>query len=153
MAEPHDAPHGELEHASEMQCIVVTPEATVLDRPAAFVALPLYDGEIGIAPRHSPMVGRLGYGEMRVRVGGDLLRYYVNGGFVEVASNRVTVLTQRAVPAADLDSAVAAEQLSAARQKPAHSPELMEIRDRAVLQSRAQLRVARRYRDRGGSGH
>ena len=49
-----------------MQCIVVTPEATVLDEPADFVALPLYDGEIGIAPGHAPTLGRLGYGEMRV---------------------------------------------------------------------------------------
>ena len=38
-----------------MQCVVVTPEATVLDEPADFVALQLYDGEIGIGPKHSPM--------------------------------------------------------------------------------------------------
>ena len=49
-----------------LQCIVVTPEATVLDRQAEFVALPLYDGEIGIGRGHSPLIGRLGYGEMRL---------------------------------------------------------------------------------------
>ena len=48
------------------QCIVVTPERTVYDRPAEFVALTLFDGEIGIAPGHVPLIGRLGYGEMRI---------------------------------------------------------------------------------------
>ena len=50
----------------DLQCIVVTPERTVRDTSAEFVALPLYDGEIGIAPGHSPMIGRLGSGEMRI---------------------------------------------------------------------------------------
>ena len=50
-----------------LRCVVVTPEATILDRPAEFVALPLYDGEIGIGRGHSPLIGRLGYGEMRLR--------------------------------------------------------------------------------------
>ena len=47
-------------------CVVVTPEATVLDTPADFVALPLFDGECGVAPGHAPMIGRLGYGELRI---------------------------------------------------------------------------------------
>ena len=42
-----------------LTCTVVTPETTVLDTSAFFVALPLFDGEIGIAPAHSPMIGRL----------------------------------------------------------------------------------------------
>ena len=50
-----------------LQCIVVTPEMTVLDTNAQFVALPLFDGECGIAPGRSPLIGRLGYGEMRIR--------------------------------------------------------------------------------------
>ena len=125
-----------------MQCIVVTPERTVREGPADFVALPLYDGEIGIAARHSPMIGRLGYGEMRIKDGEQTSRYYVEGGFVEVLNNVVSVLTSRAVPAEELDAAAAAEQLQAAAARPASGPELMEIRDRAVAQARAQLHVA-----------
>jgi F-type H+-transporting ATPase subunit epsilon len=126
----------------QLQCIVVTPETTVKDQMADFVALPLYDGEIGIAPGHSPMIGRLGYGEMRIREGGTTTKYYVDGGFVEVADNVVSVLTNRAVPAERIDAAVAAEQLATARHRPSNTPELMEIRDRLVTQARAQLRVA-----------
>ncbi len=127
-----------------MQCSVVTPEATVLETPARFVALPLFDGEIGIAPGHSPFIGRLGYGELRVQVDGQTQRYYVDGGFVQMAGDLVSVLTQRAMPAADLNAATAAQQLEAARARPANSPELLAIRDKAQLQARAQLRLAQR---------
>ena len=130
-----------------MQCIVATPERTVLDRPAEFVALTLYDGEIGIAPARAPMIGRLGVGEMRVVAQGRTERYYVEGGFVEVLNDVVTVLTRRAVAAAEIDEEVAAEQLSAARAKKAATAEQIEIRDRAIVQARAQLRVCRRTND------
>jgi F-type H+-transporting ATPase subunit epsilon len=127
----------------QLQLVVVTPEATVLDETAQFVALPLYDGEIGIAPLHSPMIGRLGYGEMRVKHGDRVSRYYVDGGFVQVVDEVVSVLTARAVAASSVDAGVAGEQLAEARRRPANTPELMALRDRAELQARAQLRVAR----------
>ena len=90
---------------AELQCIVVTPEQTVRDEPAEFVALTLFDGEIGVAPGHTPLIGRLGYGEMRITAGGTVSRYYVEGGFVEVVRNVVSVLTGRAVRAEELDEA------------------------------------------------
>ena len=126
-----------------MQCIVVTPEATVLDEPAEFVALPLYDGEIGISPHHAPMLGRLGYGEMRVKHGTATKRYYVDGGFVEVAADVVSVLTQRAVPADKLKADVASEQLSSVMAQEAHGDEQLDLREKRLTQARAQLRVAR----------
>ena len=127
-----------------LQCIVVTPEKTLLEEQAEFVALPLYDGEIGIAPGHTPMIGRLGAGEMRLVQSGKVSRYYVESGFVEVLDDVVCLLTSRAVRAEALDEAVLQEQLAAARARPATTPELMSIRDRAVAFSRAELRVARR---------
>ncbi|MGH7134252.1 MAG: ATP synthase F1 subunit epsilon [Pirellulales bacterium] len=129
--------------SGQLQLVVVTPEATVLEESAEFVALPLFDGEIGIAPLHSPMIGRLGYGEMRVTHGGRVSRYYLDGGFVQVVDDVVSVLTGRALAASALDPAIAAEQLNEARRRPSNTPELMALRDRAELQARAQLRVAR----------
>ncbi len=125
-----------------LQCSVVTPEATALETAATFIALPLYDGEIGVAPGHSPFIGRLGYGELRVVEAGKTHRYYVDGGFVQVADNAVSVLTNHAAPAERLSSTAAREALAAARTRAATSPELMAIRDRAELQARAQLRLA-----------
>lgn len=124
-------------------CTVVTPEETALEEKADFVALPLYDGEIGIGANHSPLIGRLGFGEMRLRVGGKVSSYYVDGGFVQVSGNVVSVLTNRAVPSDQVDASQAKEQLSSALQRKANTPELMDIRDRLVDQARAQLRVSR----------
>jgi F-type H+-transporting ATPase subunit epsilon len=123
---------------------VVTPEATVVDTIARFVALPLFDGEAAIAPLHSPMIGRLGCGEMRVTDDQGTRAYYVDGGFVQVADNVVSVITNRSMPAEQLDVSVASEQLAAARQSQAAGDDQMAIRDRRVAQARAQLRVARK---------
>ena len=73
--------------AESLTCTVVTPEQTALETKADFVALPLFDGEIGILANHSPLIGRLGYGEMRIKSGGQTQVYYVDGGFVQVADN------------------------------------------------------------------
>jgi F-type H+-transporting ATPase subunit epsilon len=135
MAAAHTTDH-------KLQCIVVTPEATELETPADFVALPLYDGEVGIAPGRSPLIGRLGYGELRVRYKNDLIRYYVDGGFVQVADNVVSVLTNRALLASVLDRNAAEEQLRAALSRSAAGREELAIRDRLIQQARGQLRVA-----------
>lgn len=129
----------------ELECVVVTPERTVRQGPVLFVVVPLFDGELGIAPGRTPLIGRLGSGELRITAeDGSVERYYVEGGFVEVVGSVVTVLTGRAVPAEELDAAVCKELLDAARERVAHSPEAMEVRERTVLQLRTQLRVARR---------
>src|SRR5438067_11699704 len=95
----------------DLQCVVVTPERAVVDEPADFVALPLYDGEIGILPGRAPLVGRLGYGELRIRRGGQTHRFFVDGGFVQVRANVVTVLTPRAQKAEEISLAAAEQAL------------------------------------------
>jgi F-type H+-transporting ATPase subunit epsilon len=132
--------------AGTLHCVVVTPEQTALDQDAEFVALPLFDGEIGIAANHSPLIGRLGYGEMRVKSGGTTKALYVDGGFVEVAGNVVSVLTNRAVPSTKVDGSAAETQLANAIRHPASTAEQLEIRDRQIAQARAQIRIARRAR-------
>jgi F-type H+-transporting ATPase subunit epsilon len=127
-----------------LHLIVVTPEETVLDSEADFVALPLFDGEIGIGKDHSPMIGRLGYGELRLRQGATTIRYYVDGGFVQVNDNIVSVLTNRAIPATTVDQTLAAEQLAMAMTRKVSGDEELAIRDRLIAQARAQLRIAQK---------
>lgn len=115
-----------------------------MDGSVDFVALPLYDGEVGIAPGHAPMIGRMGFGELRAKQGEKVTRYYVDAGFVEVSGGTVAVLTNRAIPAEKLDVATIEEQLAAAQAREANSPETFELRDKAVAQARGQLRVAQR---------
>jgi F-type H+-transporting ATPase subunit epsilon len=124
--------------------VVVTPEQTVLETEADFVALPLYDGEIGIAPDRAPLIGRLGYGELRLRQGGTTTSYYVDGGFVQVADNIVSVMTQRAMPAARIDVNAAEKQLADEMQRPAVTDEEEKLRERHVAQARAQIRTGRK---------
>jgi F-type H+-transporting ATPase subunit epsilon len=128
---------------SALHVVIVTPEATVVDTSADFVALPLVDGEYGVAPLHSPMIGRLGYGELRIRSGGHVIRYYADGGFVQVNNNIVSVLTNRALPAESLDQAIASENLRTAIGRRAAGPEELAIRERLISQARGQLRTAK----------
>jgi F-type H+-transporting ATPase subunit epsilon len=129
-----------------LRCVVVTPEATVLDTDADFVALPLYDGEAGVLPGRAPLIGRLGFGELRVRIAAATRHYYVDGGFVQVAGNVVSVLTNRALPAETLNAGAAEEQLRTASARRAAGRDEMAIRERLILQARGQLRVAARSR-------
>ena len=73
----------------------------------------------------------------------DSARYYVDVGFVQVADNVVTVLTNRAVPVSELDVDAAREQLETARARPAAGDEAIAIRARLVNQARAQIRAGR----------
>ena len=83
---------------SGLNCIVVTPEATALDEKVDSVVVPLVDGELGIGTRHAPMIGRLGFGELRLTTGGQTKAYFVEDGFVQVQDNVVSVLTSRVRP-------------------------------------------------------
>ena len=125
-----------------LHLIIVTPEATVRDEQVSFVTVPLFDGELGIAPKHAPFIGRLGYGELRFDLNGKTERFYVDAGFVQMVGDSVSVLTNRAVPAASLSAAAGREQLAAARQRKAHSPESLALREKAETQARAIIRVA-----------
>ncbi len=130
--------------AKTVQCVVVTPERTVLDEAVDFVAVPMYDGELGVLPGRAPLIGRLGYGELRVRRGNEVTRLYVDDGFVQVRGNTVTVLTSKAVPAGEIDAATVTAGIDAARQ-PAETPEARDAQQRTIAKGRVQLRVAQRH--------
>ena len=130
---------------------MVTPEGAALEEKADFVALPMYDGELGVLPGRAPLIGRLGYGELRIRQGDKVQRFYVDGGFVQVRDNVVSVLTDKATRPEEIDlqgdrAGAGASQLLAA------TVEEQEARLKAAERARAQLRVAQyRNADRGAS--
>jgi F-type H+-transporting ATPase subunit epsilon len=126
----------------KLHCVVVTPETTLFDEAVDFVALPLFDGELGVLPGRAPLIGRLGYGELRAVVGAATKRYYIDGGFAQVANDVVTVLTSNALPADKVDRIAAAETLSKAQAlHPSNDAAFLE-RDRMLERSRAQIRIA-----------
>jgi F-type H+-transporting ATPase subunit epsilon len=132
--------------ASEMTVTVVTPEETVLETTSSSVVLPLFDGEVGILRGHAPLIGRLGYGEMRLTTATGVTTLYVDGGFVQVADNVVNVMTNRAMPVAEINAAAAEAQLQAALTQPASGEESIAARQRTLDQARAQLRLAKKPR-------
>src|SRR5437879_3729978 len=124
-----------------VQCVVVTPERAVLDEPADFVAVPMYDGELGVLPGRAPLIGRLGFGELRTRIGQHTKRFFIDGGFAQVRGNVVTVLTPRAMKAEDINPAAAQQALEQAQQ-PGKTPEEQTNQLKAQERARGQLRVA-----------
>ena len=82
---------------SKIHITVVTPEKAILDEYVDSVTLPMFDGERGVLPRHSPFVGQLGYGMLRLDVGGTTRSFYIDGGFAQVSRNEVTLLTAKAM--------------------------------------------------------
>ena len=133
--------------ADRLTCVVVTPEQTALETQAEFVAVPLYDGELGIGIDHAPLIGRLGFGEMRIRAaGGGQSSFYVDGGFVQVADNVVSILTNKAVPAEKVDASIAEKQLAEALKRPNDTEDATAVRDRMIAQARAAIRVAKKKR-------
>lgn len=126
-----------------LQCIVVTPERTWLDELVDSVVLPAYDGEIGILHGHTPLLARLGYGELRTKAGDSVQRYFVDGGFAQVRDDVVTVLTHRAIPAAQIDPAAATTELERVESQRALTDHEFADQQRAVARARGMIRVAR----------
>jgi F-type H+-transporting ATPase subunit epsilon len=133
-----------------MKCIVVTPEKTVLTQEATFVVLPLVDGECGIMPNHSPMIARLGAGELRMTgTDGKQEHYYIEGGFAEVLGDTVALLTMYSIPTEDLDLAEAEselEELANSAETTIHTG----IREEKLNYQRAKIRVARKVAEKRG---
>jgi F-type H+-transporting ATPase subunit epsilon len=75
---------------------LITPQQTVFEDQADMVVLPAWDGEVGILRGHAPMMALLGSGVMRVTRNDAEERFFVSGGFMQVADDVVSVLCQKA---------------------------------------------------------
>ena len=126
-----------------LRCVVVTPERTQLDREAEYVSLPMFDGELGVMKGRAPMIGRLGYGTMKLQTAAGPERYYIDGGFAHVEGDVVNVLTGKAVPVDLLDSEESRNLLQEALDLPAKSPEEAQLKETAVMKARGQVRASR----------
>jgi len=96
--------------ASTMYLDVVSAEEEIFSGEVEFVVARATEGELGIMPRHAPLLAKLQSGEVRVRVkGGEEQFFFVSGGMIEVQPTTVTILADTAVRAKDLDEAAALE--------------------------------------------
>ncbi len=116
----------------------------MLDQQADFVAIPMYDGELGVMPGRAPLIGRLGFGELRCRQGDSTHRVYVDGGFVQIRDNVVTVLTPKAIRSNDVTVEQAEAAVQAAKTEEATTVEAQDARLVAQEKARTLMRIATR---------
>ena len=127
-----------------IRCVVVTPERTELDRVVDSIVLPMYDGELGIKRGRAAMIGRLGYGQMRLQTESGTESFYIDGGFAQVEKDVVSVLTSRALPAKSLNVGTAETELAEALSAPAATAQQQQTKAAAVMRARGLLRTAAR---------
>ena len=130
---------------------IVSAESEIFSGLAEMVFAPAVMGEVGVLPGHAPLVTSLRPGEVRVRLpGGEEQSFYVSSGMLEVQPHVVTVLSDTAQRASDLDEAAALEAKERAERMLAdRQADIDEAQARAELaQAAAQLQAIRRLRAR-----
>jgi len=134
---------------------IVSAEKELFSGPAEMVTAPGELGELGILPRHSQLLTRLKPGQVRVRLqGGEEQLFYVSGGLLEVQPSLVTILSDTAERAKDLDEAAAQSAKQRAAQVIAdHRSDFEYARAKAELaEAIAQLQAIERLRKLRKSG-
>jgi F-type H+-transporting ATPase subunit epsilon len=132
---------------------IVSAEKEIFSGLAEMVFAPAEMGEVGISPRHAPLISRLKPGEVRVKVSDkEIYPFYVSGGMLEIQPHLITILADTAIRAKDIDEAAAME--AKARAEEALEDKSGKI-DFAVAQAQLQqavmqLRTLDRLRKRGG---
>jgi F-type H+-transporting ATPase subunit epsilon len=128
---------------------IVSAEGEIFSGPAKMVFLPAAEGEIGVAPRHAPLLTLLKAGEVRVQsVDGAETSFYVGGGALEVQPSRVTVLADTAARARDLDEAAALAAQQRAQEALAAKVDKMDLAEAQaeLIRAAAQLKLLKKLR-------
>ncbi len=135
--------------AATIHVDVVSAEASIFSGEAEFVVLPGESGELGIYPRHTPLITRIRPGAVRIlKAGGEEELVFVAGGILEVQPKVITVLADTAIRGADLDEAKANEAIKKAEEARRSAKDKQEI---AVVEGElamlaAQLAAIRKLR-------
>lgn len=134
--------------ANTIKLEIITPQAKVYSEDVDMVTLPAIEGQMGVLPQHIRLMTQMVPGEMIVRQNGQDHFLAVGQGLVEVTGERVSILTDMAIPVEGIDEAKAEEarERAAARLREKVSSEEVASVNAALARSLAQLRVKRRHR-------
>jgi F-type H+-transporting ATPase subunit epsilon len=115
--------------AATIHVDVVSAEASIFSGEAEFVVLPGESGELGIYPRHTPLITRIRPGTVEITPagGGEKQLIFVAGGILEIQPKVITVLADTAIRGADLDEAKASEAIRKAEEARAKAKDKQEI--------------------------
>lgn len=135
--------------ANSIQVDIVSAEGEIFHGAATMVFLPAQEGELGVAPRHAPLLALLKAGEVRVQqADGPELSFWVGGGALEIQPDKVTVLADTAARAADLDEAAALAARQRAEEALASKTDKIEMAEALAELARAaaQLKLIEKLR-------
>lgn len=134
--------------ANTLRLEIVTPEAVTYSEDVDMVTLPGIEGELGIFPQHVPLMTQVVPGEISVRKAGQEIFLAVGEGFVEILPDRVSILTDMAILADNIDEAKAEEarRRAEARLQQKVSAEEVAAAEAAIAKSAALVAVKRRQR-------
>lgn len=132
--------------ANTLRLEIVTPQAKTYSEEVETVSLPGLEGDLGVYPHHTPLMTQIVAGEIRVVQNGQPKFLAVGAGFVEITGNQVSVLTDMAVQADNIDEQAAEEARKRAekRLKEKLSDEELASVKASLMHSLAQLKVKRR---------
>lgn len=144
--------------ADALQCRLISPEKKLVEAPVRFASIPAWDGSLGIYPMHAPLVTKLGVGELRLDVAdtehgrGGSRSFLVEGGFLQVVGDSLTILAELAIPAEKLSEQDAEAELREAEAR--QTPEGASPREREQIQAdreraRKKLELARKSKGKG----
>ena len=132
---------------------IVSAEKEIFSGTAEMVFAPAELGEVGIAPRHAPLITKLKPGEVRVKVSEtESYPFYVSGGLLEIQPHLVTILADTAIRAKDIDEAAVLEAKARAEEALADKSGKIDYAtaQAQLLEAMMQLKTLDRIRKRGG---
>ena len=131
---------------------IVSAEGEIFSGPAEIVFVPATEGELGITPRHAPLLTLIKAGEVRVQTAEGETSVFVGGGALEVQPNRVTVLADTAVRAHDIDEAAAIAAKQRAEEALANKEDKIDQAQALaeLAQAAAQLKLLEKIRKTRG---
>lgn len=135
--------------SSELNIDIVSAEGQIHSGTATMVYAPAEMGEVGIAPRHAPLLTRLKPGEVRVQQSdGQMQSFFVSGGILEVQPHLITVLSDTAERTEDIDAAAAEESIRRAEEAVAAASDKIDIRraQAELIEAAARLHAVKQLK-------
>ncbi|MHB1157611.1 MAG: F0F1 ATP synthase subunit epsilon [Phycisphaerales bacterium] len=136
--------------ANDFEFSLVTPERLVMEGRATYAELPAHDGQLGVAAHRAAMLVKLGVGKLRLEmaapapgsvVPGSEKVFVLDGGFAQMQDNKLSLISERAIDAAELTSAAARDALTQAEAMPKTNGEQLAKRDHDLAMARAMTAV------------
>ena len=125
------------------RCVIVTPEQQSLDESATQAIVPVWDGQIGILTGRAPLLVKLGTGALRIDVqGGRQRRFFIDGGIAQMKDNRLTILTNEAQAAEDIDVEAARAEFAEAEARTPSDPKSRAERTHRMNRARLKQKTA-----------